>query len=503
MLGTLFERQAKHWAEAIRVAGRHSIQSFKDLPNLRTTASCLASFFVHLVVILLATVFGIWPKSNEPVHVLILSPPSNDAAISVLTHNITASDPSPQLRAPDAMETLLANAVIPEAIDIPSPEIDDREPSSPNSTAAPAQAAEATRAEESRLSADRGGFHGRKGETRKQLVATRGGTPASEDAVARGLAWLAAHQRPDGSWRFQHHGDGCPGLCRHPGTVGSTTGATGLALLPFLGAGEIGEASPYNDVVQRGLYYLTHRMIVTRHGGDLQEGTMYAHGIATIALCEAFAMTEDQSLRPVAQQAVNFICNVQHEGGGWRYFPGQPGDMTVFGWQFMALKSAHMAGLDVSPSVIDKACRFLDSMQTADGAFYGYLKAGKERTPTAVGLLSRMYTGWDRENPRLADGIDYLAGIGPSRTDMYFNYYATQVMHHFEGDGWPAWNTTMRDRLVATQSRRGHENGSWHFNDEHADSGGRLYSTAMCLMILEVYYRHMPLYGRRTVEGDR
>ncbi len=347
-----------------------------------------------------------------------------------------------------------------------------------------------------------GGFEGRTKTARARLVGQRGGTPGSEDAVARGLAWIAAHQRPDGSWWFDHRDGVCGGLCRDPGSVGSTTAATGLALLPFLGAGEVGEGSQYQKVVDDGLYYLRSRLLVTSLGGDLQEGTMYAQGIAAIALCEAYAMTQDESLRSAAQLAVDFICHAQHEAGGWRYFPGQPGDTTVLGWQLMALKSARLAGLDVPVDVFHRAEQFLDSVQRDGGAVYGYQKPDKVPVPTAVGLLARMYLGWPREDSRLARGVGYLDKLGPSRTDMYFNYYATQVLHHYEGAGWDAWNTTLRDRLVTTQSRRGHEHGSWYFHDEHGKSGGRLYTTAMCVMILEVYYRHMPLYGKRAVERD-
>ena len=158
-----------------------------------------------------------------------------------------------------------------------------------------------------------GGFEGRTKTARARLVGQRGGTPGSEDAVARGLAWIAAHQRPDGSWWFDHRDGVCGGLCRDPGSVGSTTAATGLALLPFLGAGEIGEGSQYQKVVDDGLYYLRSRLLVTSLGGDLQEGTMYAQGIAAIALCEAYAMTRDESLRSAAQLAIDFICHAQHE----------------------------------------------------------------------------------------------------------------------------------------------------------------------------------------------
>jgi hypothetical protein len=221
-----------------------------------------------------------------------------------------------------------------------------------------------------------------------------------------------------------------------------------------------------------------------------------------MTLCEAYAMTQDQNLEPYAQEAVNFICAAQHQRGGWRYVPGQPGDTTVTGWQLMALKSARLGRLYVPSHVTDLVGEYLDSVQDGGGAFYGYTGPQRSPGPTSVGLLLRMYLGWRRDDKRLARGVTYLAAQGPSRTDMYFNYYATQVLHHFEGQQWTRWNTRMRDFLVETQATAGHEAGSWFFPDRHGTMGGRLYTTAMCIMILEVYYRHMPLYGSQAVEVD-
>lgn len=340
-----------------------------------------------------------------------------------------------------------------------------------------------------------GSLAGRTPEARARLVQQRGGSAASEEAVRRGLRWLAAHQRDDGSWRFNHHGPQCPGLCGDVGTVASTTGATALALLPFLGAGHTHTAGEYQHVVEQGLYYLGSRMLATPHGVDLQEGTMYAQGLASIVLCEAYAMTDDRTMEKPAQRAIDFILYAQDpEGGGWRYFPGQPGDTTVLGWQLMALKSADMAYLLVPPQRFELAGRFLDSVAAEDGALYGYLDRQPRDTTTAVGLLCRMYLGWPREYTPLKRGIEHLSRLGPSRDNMYYNYYATQVLHHWDGPEWKRWNEAMRDYLVETQARDGHEAGSWHFDDEKTRSGGRLYNTAMAIMTLEVYYRYLPLY---------
>lgn len=345
-----------------------------------------------------------------------------------------------------------------------------------------------------------GGLEGRSDQLRATLAGKRGGTPASEEAVALGLAWLAAHQHKNGSWHFDHRGDACDGQCDNPGTAGTTTGATALALLPFLGAGHTHQHGEYKEVVKQGLYYLQARMRRTPHGADLMEGTMYAQGLAAVALCEAYALTKDPELRSAAQEAIDFICYAQHPAGGWRYFPGQPGDTTVFGWQFMALKSAYLAKLEVPSPVIERANRYLDSVQTGGGANYGYLRPALDPTPSAVGLLSRMYLGWPHDKKELGKGVAYLAKLGPSPEDMYFNYYATQVLHHYEGPAWDKWNGTLRDHLIKTQAKQGHARGSWYFPDKHGLSGGRLYTTAMCVMILEVYYRHLPLYQEQTVD---
>jgi len=113
-----------------------------------------------------------------------------------------------------------------------------------------------------------------------------------------------------------------------------------------------------------------------------------------------------------------------------------------------------------------------------------------------------MYTGWQHSDSRLARGVDYLAKLGPSRTDLYFDYYATQVVHHYGGSRWPVWNVKMREHLIRMQAKDNHERGSWFFPDPHGVVGGRLYTTAMAVMILEVYYRYMPLYGQSAIEND-
>ena len=352
------------------------------------------------------------------------------------------------------------------------------------------------------------GLSGRGERARRAMVARGGGTKGSETAVAAALQWLARHQMPDGGWSFEHrHSPMCRGQCRNPGSMkDARAAATGLAILPFLGAGQTHKTGKYKKTVQAGLYFLKIRMKVDGKGGSLHEpgGRMYGHGIASIALCEAYAMTKDKGLLAPAQQAINFICYAQDPvGGGWRYAPRTPGDTSVVGWQIMALKSGSMGYLFVPQGVLKGAYAFLDSVQYDSGGRYGYTNAnGGSPAVTAVGLLCRMYFGWNKGNPGLERGIAYIGKLGPT-SDIYYNYYATQVMRHWGGEPWTKWNSVMRDRLVNSQSKAGHEAGSWYLaGSSHVGSGGRLYCTSMATMILEVYYRHLPIYAKQSTQHE-
>ncbi len=362
------------------------------------------------------------------------------------------------------------------------------------------------------------GLSGRGTAERGQMVAAVGGSSESEAAVAAALKWFADHQNHDGSWNFDHRTGPCQGRCSDAGTLSDCrTGATAMALLPFLGAGQTHQQGQYKQVVERGLYFLTSQMRVRSEGGmqagDLAQpgGSMYAHGLSAITLCEAYAMTHDRKLMHPAQLSLNHIMYAQDPvGGGWRYVPRQPGDTSVVGWQLMALKSGHMAYLAVDPKTIQGAIKFLDSAQADGGAKYGYTGPGSGNATTAVGLLCRMYLGWKRDNPALKKGVEDMSKAGPSKTNMYYNYYATQVMRQYCGDPgaeghemWDKWNASMRDWLVSAQDKSGHQKGSWVMKGDHgSDRGGRVYCTSMATMILEVYYRHMPIYGKQAATDE-
>ena len=336
---------------------------------------------------------------------------------------------------------------------------------------------------------------------RSEGVRYGGGTPQSEEAVERAIHWLAIHQRQDGSWSFNHQSDACQHYCTHPGSEASTTAATGLALLPFLGAGYTHKQGEFQNAVERGLGYLKSRGLRISYGNDLRDGSMYGHALAAIALCEAYGMTRDPDLKEAAQGALDYSAYTQDTAtGGWRYNPGESGDTTVTGWMLMALKSGQMARLNVQSPAIFGAKRFLDSVQNQDGSQYGYQSRKPGPATSAVGLLCRMYTGWRRDNPGVVKGVAYLNALGPSQDGLYYDYYATQVLFHWAGPEWDAWNRRMREQLISTQERAGHPSGSWYFEGQQSAAGGRLYNTAIATMILEVYYRFMPLYGEDAVE---
>ncbi len=350
------------------------------------------------------------------------------------------------------------------------------------------------------------GLDGRGAAARGQLVRQNGGSEGSEAAVAAALKWFAEHQNPDGSWSFDHRIGPCQGRCDHQGSMDGRNGATAMALLPFLGAGQTHMEGTYKKTVQGGLYYLMTHGKVKNGGLSFEEagGSMYSHGLCSIVLCEAYAMTHDKGLMMPAQGCINFIVYAQDPvGGGWRYQPRTPGDTSVVGWQLMAMKSAHMAYLMVPPNSVKGASKFLDAVQADSGAYYGYTGPGNGLATTAVGLLCRMYLGWKKDEPALERGVQFLSAKGPSKSNMYFNYYATQVMRHYEGETWDKWNVQIRDWLVESQSKAGHATGSWHIPGDHgSERGGRVYCTSMATMILEVYYRHMPIYGKAAATED-
>jgi hypothetical protein len=214
-------------------------------------------------------------------------------------------------------------------------------------------------------------------------------------------------------------------------------------------------------------------------------------------------MTRDPQLREPAQKSTDFIVAAQHpQYGGWRYRPQFESDTSVSGWQVMALKSAEMAGLTIPSQVYSGVSRWLESVQgkTIRGAYSYHPSREESLAMTAEGMLMRQYLGAPRNDPTLLAGGDYLRNHLPrlAERDAYYWYYATQVMFHLQGDYWTEWNRQLRDLLVSTQIKDGGSAGSWDpqipAGEKWGAAGGRVYVTCLNILMLEVYYRHLPLY---------
>ena len=363
-------------------------------------------------------------------------------------------------------------------------------------------------------------FVGRQGMTRAKLLRREGGTARSEKSVEDGLDWIVRHQRADGSWGLDFHDQCQASPCPfQPARTQSDTAATGLALLPLLGAGHIHTVKDrYQDAVRRGLEWLTAHQ---SPDGDLFTGPpgmayLYSHAIATMALCEAYGLSGDASLQPAARGAIEFICNSQDPvGGGWRYSPGQPGDTSVFGWNIFALRSAHLAGIKVPQNILKACSRYLDQAATDRSRVTYLYQPGRPRggnlldpVMTTEALLSRQLLGWPRDFPPLVKGVGMIsAHLQESDVrNIYYWYYATQLLHNMKGERWERWNLKIREGLISMQVKDGTcAQGSWDpflpQPDLWAGHAGRLYLTSLSILTLEVYYRYLPIY--RSFDEDQ
>ncbi len=340
---------------------------------------------------------------------------------------------------------------------------------------------------------------GREKGMKQALLAAYGGDATTEAAVRLGLEWLKRNQQKDGRWSL-----------KGPYTNGSPnenyTAATAMALLAFQGAGHTHREGDFKKEVAKGWQAMLE---MQNDDGDFFDSTsadgrqrLYSQAQATIAICELYGMTKDQEFRKPAQLAIDYAVKNQAAEGGWRYYPGNDSDMSVTGWFVMALQSALMAGLEVPSPTLDNVTRFLDSVAQESGTRYSYLPGqGARPSMTAEAMLCRQYLGWKHDDTRLASGVDHLLANPLSYNDqnVYYWYYATQVLHHMEGKPWDQWNRVMRQAVPENQLKTGKEKGSWNpTNDRWGNQGGRLFATCLSIYMLEVYYRHLPIYKYRV-----
>lgn len=336
-----------------------------------------------------------------------------------------------------------------------------------------------------------------------------GATLQTEAAVAAALDWLAAAQSADGRWDADAHGAGTEtrtlGHDRRGAGAQADTGISGLALLAFLGAGETHLAGRHRETVQHGLEFLLASQAANGSLAGNAElfASMYSHGIATLALSEAYALSGDERLLPALQRALRYTIDSQHVGGGWRYQPHDAGDMSQFGWQLMALKSAELGGLALPPATRVRMERFLQSCSSGANRGLAAYRPGDRasRSMTAEALVCRYFLNVENSPQALSEGAAFVGGERPGtgQANYYYWYYGTLAMFQRQGDDWDRWNKALQNELFSRQRWDGKSLGSFDPDDLWGGYGGRVYSTALAALSLEVYYRYTPLHGR---EGD-
>ncbi|MDF1700353.1 MAG: terpene cyclase/mutase family protein [Planctomycetota bacterium] len=365
------------------------------------------------------------------------------------------------------------------------------------------------------------------------------------DAIDDALRWLAAHQSPDGGWEaagFNRWCDGKPvsDASQMPDGLGKALydpGVTGLALCAFLGAGYTNRGKhPFNKVVGRGLRYLKN--IQDPEGCFGPRNTqqyIYNHATAALAMVEAYGMTGSSIWRGAAQRGLDFIALARNPYFAWRYGikPGA-NDTSVSGWMMMALKSAQLvnkadlkrgrkASLTIDESSFEGLKAWLDKVTDPDYGRVGYTRRGEgsarplelvDRFPgekteamTAVGLLARIFMGEDpRKSEIIKRGAQLCSKLPPTwnatdgSIDMYYWYYATLAMFQVGGKSWDTWRRAM-DKAMIDPQRKDTDycqyKGSWDPIGPWGGDGGRVYSTAIMALCLEVYQRYDLVFGAK------
>jgi len=358
------------------------------------------------------------------------------------------------------------------------------------------------------------------------LGGPNGNVGGSRADYEQGLRWLVAHQDADGKWDadgFMKH-DVTGTACDGPGQSEHDVGVTALALLALLGDGHTTQLGEYRDHVARGVHWLVQQQDSDSGliGERIGHSFMYGHGIATLALCEAYYFSGSPILKPKVQAAVNFVTRARNPYGVWRYDapPNGDQDTSVTGWMILALKSAQGAGLKIDSSAFADSLSFLDEVTDPATGRAGYAVVGEQssRIPgvndhystnttesmTSVALLCRTFLGQSPEDtPAMQKGAALLRSALPEHdadgltNDLYYWYYGSYAMYQLGGRDWKVWSRALDSALVKTQRKTGNENGSWDPDGPWGMVGGRVYSTALGVLCCEAYYRYSRVLGGR------
>jgi hypothetical protein len=318
-------------------------------------------------------------------------------------------------------------------------------------------------------------------------------TPEAQQAIDRGLAYLARSQGEDGSW-----GD-------RPMYAGNLA-IVGLGGLAFLAGGHQPGRGAYGQVVSRALRFVLSKeqpnpvgFLFNQNGTP--HGPMYSHGFATMFLAESHGTIGDRELRRRVRdtlgKAVKVILDSQNKEGGWRYQP-QPdvADISVTVCQIMALRAARNAGVEVPKSVVDKCVEYVRGCQNTDGGFRYFKQGGESQFPRSAAGVAALYSAGIYQGSVIDRGLRYLMQFRPNgngffrrdadRNYLYGHYYAAQVMWTAGGRWWADWFPAVRDELVSRMRVRG--DGAWLDQYFGAD-----YATAMACIILQIPNNYLPI----------
>ena len=364
----------------------------------------------------------------------------------------------------------------------------------------------------------------------RNLKAGGSGGAKTQVAVDLALQWLKNHQSPGGNWDADGFDAQCrTNRCSGPGESVYDPGLSGLALLCFLGAGHTHQSGDFKETVKDGLKYL--RNIQDSEGcfgPRTSQHFQYNHLCASLAMTEAYGMTQASQLRDSAQRGVNFIHQTQNPYLAWRYgIRDGDNDTSVTGWAVMGLKSAIMADLDVDRGAFRGALTWIDKMTEPEFGKVGYQQRGgptarttamqakfpasESEAMTAAGVLTRIFSHAAddpdalRKDEYITKGCDLMAkklpkwDIDAGTIDFYYWYYASLAMYQVGGEYWKQWRPAMETAIVGhqrTETDRD-ERGSWDPEDPWAAEGGRIYSTALNCLCMEVYYRYETVMGTK------
>jgi hypothetical protein len=311
-------------------------------------------------------------------------------------------------------------------------------------------------------------------------------TPATQQAINRGLEYLALNQNDDGSL-----GSGS--------TYRRHVAVTALAGIAFLSAGNTPNRGKYGTQVEKVVQYLlrcTDSTGLISAPEHRQHNPMYGHGFATLFLAEVYGMTPRADIREKLKLAINLIVNTQNKEGGWRYFPiKKEADISVTVCQIMALRAARNAGIFVPKNTVDLCTKYVKSCQNADGGFMYQKTTGTISIwpRTAAGLVA-LYSAGIYDSGEIQKGLKFLMDHQPRgevfRYEAFYfygHYYAVQAMWHAGGHHWRQWYPAIRDEMLVRQI----QDGSWGDNTVNSE-----YGTSMACIVLQMPNNYLPIFQR-------